>query len=70
MRLILVNFYRCKCGLSDATSGISGNPTVGYVADKLVQSGGVLAFSETTEVIGAEDILARRCISSGVKELF
>lgn len=59
-----------KCGLSDATSGISGNPTVGYLADKLVDQGGTLFFSETTEVIGAEGILAKRCKNDEVKKTF
>ena len=49
-----------KCGLSDATSAICGNPTVGKVFDRVVEAGGKAVFSETTEVIGAEHILVRR----------
>lgn len=49
-----------KCGTSDATSGIAGNPTVGAVFDALVAAGGTAFFSETTEIIGAEDLVAAR----------
>jgi altronate dehydratase large subunit len=59
-----------KCGLSDATSGIAGNPVVGTFFDELIGLGGRVMFSETTEVIGAEHILARRCSSEAVKEKF
>lgn len=59
-----------KCGLSDASSGISGNPTVGYMADRLIDDGGTVVFSETTEVIGAEDILAKRCANNMVRKEF
>ncbi|MCF8565578.1 UxaA family hydrolase [Alicyclobacillus tolerans] len=51
-----------KCGLSDATSGISGNPTFGKAADLLVAAGGTAIFSETVEIIGAELDLAARCV--------
>lgn len=50
-----------KCGLSDATSGISGNPAFGRAADRLVGRGGTVIFSETVEIIGAEEELSRRC---------
>ena len=49
-----------KCGHSDATSGMSGNPAIGYVFDRLVEAGGSAMFGETTEVIGAEHLLAPR----------
>jgi altronate dehydratase large subunit len=49
-----------KCGMSDSTSAICGNPTVGKVFDILTQAGGKAVFSETTEVIGAEHILVKR----------
>lgn len=63
-------FIGVKCGLSDATSGIAGNPVVGYMADRLVHSGGRFAFSETTEVIGAEHFIADRCRNEQVREKF
>lgn len=59
-----------KCGLSDSTSGISGNPVVGYFLDRLVGCGGTAFFSETTEVIGAEHILARRFVNDEVRGKF
>jgi altronate dehydratase large subunit len=59
-----------KCGLSDSTSGISGNPTVGYFIDKLIDQGGIAFFSETTEVIGAEHIVAKRCINEKIRNKF
>ena len=49
-----------KCGYSDATSGMSGNPVVGHLFDSIVKDGGTAMFSETTEVIGAEHIVAKR----------
>ncbi|UCH02676.1 MAG: UxaA family hydrolase [Candidatus Bathyarchaeota archaeon] len=55
-----------KCGASDTTSGIAGNPVIGYVYDKLVQAGGKAFFGETTEIVGAEHILAKRAINREV----
>ncbi len=49
-----------KCGYSDTTSGIAGNPAVGYLYDKIVGAGGTAFFGETTEIIGAEQALAKR----------
>lgn len=57
-----------ECGGSDTTSGLASNPSVGYVSDKLVNLGGTSIFSETTEFIGAEHILARRAVSKEVGE--
>ncbi|MCZ4065757.1 UxaA family hydrolase [Oxalobacter aliiformigenes] len=53
-------FVGIKCGYSDPTSGLAGNPVAGNFADRLVDAGGSMIFSETTEVIGAEHILAKR----------
>ncbi|MDB5084784.1 MAG: carbohydrate hydrolase [Bacilli bacterium] len=50
-----------KCGGSDATSGLASNPALGVAADQLVSEGGTVVISETTEIIGAEHILAERC---------
>lgn len=49
-----------ECGGSDPTSGLASNPSIGYVSDKLVNLGGSSILSETTEVIGAEHLLAER----------
>lgn len=59
-----------KCGMSDATSGIIGNPTLGFVVDRLIERGGTAFFSETTEVIGAEHIVAQRFPSDVERERF
>jgi len=57
-----------ECGGSDAASGITANPVAGYVADKVVSEGGTVIFSETTEIIGAEHILAKRAVAEEVKD--
>jgi len=49
-----------ECGGSDPTSGLASNPSIGYVADKLISQGGSAILSETTEVIGAEHLIAAR----------
>lgn len=50
-----------ECGGSDATSGLAANPIVGMVTDRIIAAGGTSILSETTELIGAEHILAERC---------
>lgn len=57
-----------KCGASDTTSGLSSNPVIGYIADKVVDAGGTVIFGETTEFIGAEHILARRAKNKKVAD--
>jgi len=57
-----------KCGYSDATSGIAGNPAVGYLYDKIVAEGGTALFGETTEIIGAEQVLAKRAVNPKVAQ--
>ncbi len=56
-----------KCGGSDPTSGLAGNPAVGRMFDRVVEAGGTALFSETTELIGAEHELAKRCVSEAVR---
>ncbi len=55
-----------ECGGSDPTSGLAANPTLGYVSDKLVSLGATSILSETTELMGTEDILAARCVDERV----
>lgn len=59
-----------ECGGSDPTSGLASNPTIGYVSDKLCALGGSSILSETTEVIGAEHILAKRFVDAEQREKF
>ena len=43
-----------QCGGSDAFSGVTCNPAVGYAADLLVRAGATVMFSEVTEVRDAD----------------
>lgn len=56
-----------ECGGSDTTSGIAANPVQGAVSDRHISSGGTSILSETTELIGAEHLLAERAVSERVK---
>lgn len=58
--------FGVKCGGSDATSGIASNPAVGCAVDRIIEAGGTVIFSETTEIMGAEHILARRASTEEV----
>ncbi|MCQ2561167.1 MAG: UxaA family hydrolase [Clostridia bacterium] len=49
-----------ECGGSDPTSGLASNPLIGETCDRVVDLGGTAVLSETTELIGAEHILAKR----------
>jgi altronate dehydratase large subunit len=49
-----------KCGGSDYTSGLASNPTLGRVADRLVELGGRAVLGEIAEIMGAEHLLAAR----------
>ena len=49
-----------KCGESDTTSGLASNPTVGNMIDKLDAAGATTCFGETSEITGAEEVLAQR----------
>jgi altronate dehydratase large subunit len=51
-----------ECGGSDACSGLSANPAVGVVSDMLVDHGGTAILAETTELNGAEHLLAQRAV--------
>lgn len=56
-----------ECGASDTTSGLSCNPAIGRVADRLVEAGGAVIISETSEFIGAEHLFAERAVDPVVK---
>ena len=55
-----------ECGGSDALSGVTANPLVGTAADWLVDRGGTVILSETTEMIGTGAILSERAASPEV----
>lgn len=56
-----------ECGGSDPTSGLSANPVVGSLSDRVVDFGGTSILSETTEFVGAEHILAERGRTEEIK---
>jgi galactarate dehydratase len=55
-----------QCGGSDAFSGVTANPAVGYAADLLVRAGATVMFSEVTEVRDAVHLLTPRAINADV----
>ncbi|WP_240375934.1 UxaA family hydrolase [Bacillus piscicola] len=57
-----------ECGGSDACSGLSANPAVGYVSDSIIEDGGTAILAETTELIGAEHLLAERAADDRVAQ--
>ncbi len=57
-----------QCGGSDAFSGVTANPAVGYMADLIVRSGGTVMFSENTEVRDAVEQLTSRSATHAVAE--
>lgn len=57
-----------ECGGSDAYSGITANPALGFAADMLVASGGTVILSETPEIYGAEHLLLDRAVSAEVAQ--
>jgi len=57
-----------KCGASDTTSGIAGNPVIGNLFDRIIEAGGTALFGENTEIIGAEHVLARRAVNASVSK--
>ena len=56
-----------KCGGSDGYSGITANPLVGSLSDKLISCGATCVLTEVPEMFGAEHLLMKRCPT---KELF
>lgn len=57
-----------QCGGSDAFSGITANPAVGFATDLLVRAGGTVLFSEVTEVRDGIDQLTNRAANPSVAE--
>jgi altronate hydrolase len=55
-----------KCGGSDGFSGISANPLVGRIADRLTALGGGVLLTEVPEMFGAEQVLMNRAASEEV----
>ena len=57
-----------QCGGSDAFSGVTANPAVGFCTDLLVRAGATVMFSETTEVRDGIDQLTSRAATPDIAE--
>lgn len=57
-----------ECGGSDSFSGLSANPALGVASDIVVGHGRSVILAETTELIGAEHILASRAADGVIKK--
>lgn len=57
-----------QCGGSDALSGVTANPTVGWASDWVVAQGGTVILAETTEMIGTSKMLQARTAEPAVAE--
>ncbi len=55
-----------KCGGSDGLSGITANPLLGSLSDKIIGMGGSTILTEVPEMFGAETILMNRCRNNEV----
>jgi (2R)-sulfolactate sulfo-lyase subunit beta len=63
-------YISVKCGESDTTTGLASCPTVGNVLDKHCALGGTASFGETTELTGAEHIVAAKAANEEVRKQF
>ncbi len=59
-----------ECGGSDTTSGLTCNPAIGALSDRIVDDGGSVIISETSEFLGAEHLFAARAASEAVSKAF
>ncbi len=59
-----------ECGGSDTTSGLTCNPAIGRLSDRLVDDGGSVIISETSEFFGAEHLFAARAKNPAVGKAF
>jgi len=57
-----------QCGGSDAFSGLTANPALGFCADLLVRAGATVMFSEVTEVRDAIHLLTPRAATKEVAD--
>ena len=57
-----------QCGGSDAFSGVTANPAVGFCTDLLMRAGASVMFSETTEVRDGIDQLTARATTPEVAQ--
>ncbi len=59
-----------KCGESDTTTGLGSCPTVGRVYERLFEARSTLLFGETSELTGAEHLVAERMETPDLKKAF
>ncbi|MBC6982664.1 UxaA family hydrolase [Caulobacter sp. 17J80-11] len=55
-----------KCGGSDGFSGLTANPLVGRIADRVAEAGGTPVLTEIPEIFGAERLLMARATDRAV----
>jgi altronate hydrolase len=55
-----------KCGGSDGLSGITANPLLGRIADRVTNAGGTAILTEIPEIFGAERLLMERAADEQV----
>ncbi len=59
-----------KCGGSDGYSGLTANPLVGKISDRVVAAGGSAVLTEIPEMFGAEQLLMNKCKTREVFEKY
>lgn len=59
-----------KCGGSDGYSGLTANPLVGKISDRVVEKGGSAILTEVPEMFGAEQLLMNKCQDEEVFERY
>jgi len=59
-----------KCGGSDGYSGLTANPLVGKISDRVVGAGGSAILTEVPEMFGAEQLLMNKCKNAEVFEKY
>jgi altronate hydrolase len=57
-----------KCGGSDGLSGLTANPLVGRISDRVAAAGGQVILTEIPEIFGAEQMLMNRATDQRVFE--
>lgn len=55
-----------KCGGSDGFSGVTANPLIGRIADRVTNAGGTAILTEIPEIFGAERLLMQRAADEHV----
>ncbi|UCH03242.1 MAG: UxaA family hydrolase [Candidatus Bathyarchaeota archaeon] len=59
-----------KCGESDTTLGLASNPAIGRVLERMIKAGATAIFGETSEITGAEDLVAKQAATPEIADTF